>query len=75
MKKLILTTCLSFFLNISVFSETEFKTINEHLENGFKIVSVLNTDNQLIYTLQKKNKVRVCYMVVGTIKPWSCVTP
>lgn len=75
MKKLILTTCLIFFLNISVFSETEFKTINEHLENGFKIVSVLNTDNQLIYTLQKKNKVRVCYMVVGTIKPWSCVTP
>ena len=51
------------------------KSVNAHVRAGFKIVDVSTTDKIVVYTLQKKQTVKVCYLILGTDSILDCVYP
>ena len=76
MKRLLSIIILSFLLVNNTFAEVKLKkSINAHLKEGYKIISIANSGGQIIYYLQKKNNLIVCYMYELTDKPWKCVSP
>ena len=51
------------------------KSVNAHVRAGFNIVDVSTTDKIVVYTLQKKQTVKVCYLILGTDSILDCVYP
>ena len=50
-------------------------SINAHVQAGFRIIDVSATDRLVVYTLKKKQTVKVCYLILGTGSILECVYP
>ena len=84
MKKLFLGILVAgLLLSGNAYSETkvfippEFidSNINAHVRAGYKIIDVSATDKIVVYTLQKKKLIKVCYLIIGTGQIIDCVYP
>ena len=83
MKKLFSTILvLGLLLSTSAYTEEKIilpefikKSVNAHVRAGFKIVDVSTTDKIVVYTLHKKQTVKVCYLILGTASILDCVYP
>ena len=82
MKKLLGIVVLGLLLSFSANTEEKIilpefikKSVNAHVRAGFKIVDVSTTDKIVVYTLQKKQTVKVCYLILGTASILDCVYP